>query len=137
MARRNPILPGYKYLGGSSRRYKTPDGDEISRREYENRRLQQFGWDSWADYQYAKKNNDEWLRDVGTLASEQGKKRSDFGPTSPFARKWLDMRQARRNNEDDLLDPDGPLADYLVYTGKRQPDDWWTVGNTDKIKGKG
>jgi len=134
MAKRNPVLPGYKALGGSSRNYLTPTGEKISRRKYEDIRLRQFGWDSWADYQKAKKNDDEWLRDVGTLASEQGKKRSDFGPTSEYAQKWLVMRNARRDGGDDLYDPDGPLADYLVYTGKRQPDDWWTVGDTDKIK---
>lgn len=141
MARKNPLLPGYKALGGSARKYRTPSGETISRREYENRRLQGYGWKSWGEYQKAKRS-DDWLRLEGIYTRAREIKRSTIGPTSEFALKSLATMRARdkvRNAtskkkimqaEDELYDAEGPLADWLVYVGVRQPEDYWDVGDT-------
>lgn len=132
MPKRIPVLPGFSRIkGDSARRYKDPSGQTISRREYENIRLRKEGWESWSDYQQTKKS-DDWLRFEGIYADKKGLKRNQIGPTSDFAKRYIDAfkRKGRKDEPEDLYDPDGPLADFLVLTGHRQPDDYWEVGET-------
>lgn len=50
---------------------------------------------------------------------------------SEFSQRYLTLQLARDTmDESDLKSPDGPLADYLVWIGLRDADDWWDVGDT-------
>lgn len=130
MARKIPVLPGYTYLGGSARRYRDPEGNEISRRQYEDERLRRIGWKNWTDYQNTKRRNDQWIRDQGIYTRKQGIKKRDVGPDSEFARAYL---AARKDKGKDRYRHDGPLHDYLVLVGLRKEDDYWDVGDTPTL----
>lgn len=136
-------LPGWKRTPGKSERYVPParererlaasgklrsDGT-VSRRQYENYRAQKAGWSSWSDYQRTRKS-DDYNRLLNIGIANRGLSRRDIGVESDFSRLSNEVRQARADNAADLYDPDGPLADLLVYVGLRQPDDYWDVGDT-------
>lgn len=125
-------LRGYTPLGGSSRKYRTPGGRIISRREYDNRRARAAGFKNryeveqfrtniiarsrWADWQY----------DV--------KQRTGRLPTWDM---YADVREVRRRRavlkrkhpglsgsdldayDSELVAPDGPLARILDASGRR------------------
>lgn len=123
-------LPGWKRLGGSAERYRNPEGREVSRRQYENARARAAGWGSWSDYQRHRKS-DDYNRWLNVAIDNRGLTRRDIGVESDFSRQYLGVRQARRDNDEDALrNPNGVLADYLVYLGLRSEDDWWDVGDT-------
>ena len=125
-------LPGWTRIGGSAERYRSPAGENVSRRQYENARAQNAGWKSWSQYQTWAKSDDSrrWLRialDNGVVQS-----RRDVGVESEYAQYARDVETARANNDADALrDPDGPLADYLVYLGLRDSGDDWDMNDTD------
>lgn len=124
-------LPGWTKLGGSAQRYRTPEGREVSRRQYENVRAQQAGWKNWSQYQRTRRKDDNYLKwwgrakGAGTVPMNQ-----KASPVSEFSKKYLAVQKARAGNDPDLYDPDGPLADLLIYTGDREPDWEWDVGDT-------
>lgn len=124
-------LPGWQRLGGSAERFRDPAGRVVSRRQYENVRARGAGWRSWSEYQRTRKSPQfkRAIRDAELT-------RREVGPTAPISRKWNKVLEARANDAPNLYDPDGPLADYLIYIGRRQKDDWWDVGDTPQGVGK-
>lgn len=123
-------LPGWKRLGGSAERYRNPAGEVVSRRQYENARAQRAGWRNWSDYQRTRKS-DDYNRWLNRAIDEKGLTRRDIGVDSEFSQRYLTLQLARDTmDESDLKSPDGPLADYLVWIGLRDADDWWDVGDT-------
>lgn len=118
-------LPGWTALGGSSRRFLNPAGQEVSRRQYENARAAASGWQSWSQYQRVR-NTDDFARWAG-IAKEKGDR---VGPDSDLATKYAAVEKARDEGASDLYDPDGPLADLLTYLDLRAEGDWWDVGDT-------
>lgn len=148
MAKRKPIGAGigeglgeglaesvadYVKLPGKKERYRNKrTGKTISRRQYENLRAREAGWGSWSEYQ-REARTDDWLRWRGIAAHEAGVKPKKLGMRSEFSKKYLKMKVARNGGvhvAPDLYDPDGPLAEFLVYLGLRKPDDEWMVGDT-------
>lgn len=124
------VLPGWKRLGGSAERYRNPSGEVVSRRQYENERARRAGWRNWSDYQRERKS-DDYNRWLNIAIDKQGLTRKDIGMASDFSRQYLSVQLARRTGDDDALrDPEGTLANFLVYLGLRQPGDWWDVGDT-------
>jgi hypothetical protein len=131
-------LEDYVRLPGTAQRYKNKrTGKVISRRQYENLRARSLGWDSWSEYQREAKKPD-WIRWVGIEARREGlsatKKGNfyypQFGMASRFAQNYIPLKRARDRDSSILYDPEGPLADWLVYLGLRQPDADWDVGET-------
>lgn len=129
-------LPGWTRLGGSAERFRNPEGRVVSRRQYENERAKQAGWSSWSEYQRTRKTPQFQRAIKDAIDKGAIRTRRDVGPTADISRKWNDVLEARRNDAPNLYDPDGPLADYLIYIGRRQPDDWWDVGDTPSGAGK-
>lgn len=127
------ILDDWVKLPGRSERYKNRrTGKIISRRQYENLRAKSLGWGSWSEYQ-REARSDDWLRWRGIAAFKQGKKPKQLGMTSEFSSRFLKLKRARNGGvhvAPNLYDPDGPLAEFLVYLGLRQPDNEWIVGET-------
>lgn len=136
-------LRGWKRSPGKAERYTPPPAERerlraagrlrsdgtVSRRQYENYRAQKAGWRSWSDYQRERKS-DDYNRLLNIGVENRGLTRRDIGVESEFSKLVVDVRRARADNAADLYDPDGPLADLLVYVGLRQLDDHWDVGDT-------
>lgn len=126
--RKAKLLPGYKRLPGSARRYRTPDGKTISRRQYENRKARATGYSSWSELQRirsgkskklrkaqgedATKTYDRWLaRAKETTGLDQWALQD---PDSEFNRLL-----AKAADDDFDLKAQGAFHDFLVYLGYR------------------
>ena len=62
-----------------------------------------------------------------------------YGPTSPLGKATAGVRREREQRRRDQKAPDpnrpdGPLATYLVYQGRRDPEASYRVGETPKRK---
>lgn len=127
------LLDEWEKLSGKSERYRNrKTGRIISRRQFENLRAKAVGWRSWSEYQ-RESRKDDWYRWRGIAAHKQGKKPRSLGMTSEFSANYVKLKRARNGGihvAPDLYDPDGPLAEFLVYLGLRKPDDEWMVGET-------
>lgn len=151
-APRPPALRGYKKVPGSSR-YFTPSGKEISRRQYDNRRLKKLGWNN--RYQAEKYRESGAYNKWRHRLLNAGKKPSELTIFSPAARSAfeIDIDRAERevarirkssdydppdrgaNNlriEKDprLRNPEGPLSEMLQWLGFRDDEMEWEVGDT-------
>lgn len=127
------ILDEWEKLPGKSERYRhRKTGRIISRRQFENLRAQALGWKSWSEFQ-RESRKDDWYRWRGIAAHKQGVKPKRLGMASEFAMRYVKLKRARNGGvhiDPNLYDPDGPLAEFLVYLGLRKPDDEWMVGET-------
>lgn len=124
-------LRGYKPLGGSSRRYRTPGDKIISRREYDNKRAQAAGFSNryelekfrsdlqrgrWADWIYDVKQHTGRMPTFQNYADvrEVRQRRAELD------RKYPDLKGSARDKKDRaLVAPDGPLANILDASGRR------------------
>lgn len=125
-------LRGYRALGGSSRRYLTPSGKEISRREYDDKRaqaagfrnryeLEQFrtktiGGSRWSSWQYDVRQRTGQLPtwDLYADVREVRERRQALRARYPeLSGKELDSKDRK------LVAPDGPLARILDASGRR------------------
>ena len=116
-------------LPGKAERYKRA-GKTISRRQYENLKARAVGFKSVSEFQRMART-DDFLRFRGIAAfnAKRGPRRY-AGLTSGFTQRMLKVKRSREGERKDLYDPDGPLADLLVYLGLRKPDAEWNVGDT-------
>lgn len=124
-------LRGYTPLGGTSRKYRTPGGKIISRREYDNRRAKQAGFRNryelekyreslqrgrWGDFIYDIRQHTgrqpDWsvyadIREVRARRAELKRNYPDLGG------------QDRDSRDSKLVAADGPLARILDASGRR------------------
>lgn len=131
MARGLPDIPGYQRVkGDSARRVRTPDGNLISRRHYEDLRFKAAGWRSWRDYQNEMLDDSyvRWLSNA--IVKGRGTERELRAAGSEFNRKFLKTRKARFDRTKRGRSPSGPFADFLIYTGDRDEADDWDVGDS-------
>lgn len=127
-----PDLPGYERLRGDSARrvVDTSTGEILSRREYENRRFEAAGWESWRDYQNRAKDP-AYMRWSLEAASEQKKTVRDIRHSdSEFNRLFLQARDAKFDRTAKGKNPRGPFAKLLVYAGLRQEGETRDVGDS-------
>lgn len=116
-------------LPGKSERYKRA-GKVISRRQFENLKARAVGFKNVSEFQRMART-DDFLRFRGIAAFRAGRKPRNFaGLTSPFTQRMLKVKRARQSDSGALYDPDGPLAELLVWLGLRKPDAEWNVGDT-------
>jgi hypothetical protein len=140
------LLPGYKRLPGTARRYETPSGESISRRQYENRVFSKSGWASWSEFQRVSQE-DEYKRFARAYANDQkgkpwyrqraGKEkfshyqyrsripRGMLEPDSEFNQAYL---KARRSGFRATVG--GPFDKFLKMIGLRDPDATYDVGDS-------
>lgn len=132
-----PGLRGYRRVPGASLRYITPSGREISRREYDNRRLRALGFRN--RYELEQLRTSRAGRKWGMDLIEAGNR--------PTFRDWADIkqirdrraalkrrhpeldRQALDSRDSGLTAADGPLARILDRTGRR-PLSGYAVGSS-------
>lgn len=116
-------------LPGKSERYKRA-GKVISRRQYENLKARAVGFKNVSEFQRMART-DDFIRFRGIAAfSAKRSARRYAGLTSPFTQRMLKVKRSRESERKDLYDPDGPLAELLVWLGLRKPDAEWNVGDT-------
>lgn len=78
-----------------------------------------------------RKSDDFNRRVLQAVNNEMPMSRRDVGMQGEFTQAYMDVREARANNDQrQLRDPNGDLADFLVLIGYRDADDWWDVGDT-------
>lgn len=125
-------LRGYTPLGGTSRKYRAPDGSVISRREYDNRRAQDAGfrnryhleqfrtdviartrWSNWAyDVKRHTGRNPTW-QDYGDVREVRARR-------ARLRRRYPTLTgQDLDSHDKQLVAPDGPLARILDASGRR------------------
>ena len=140
---------GWVRVPGTAGRYRPPQAlrakfkregklraGTVSRRTYENERVQKVGWRNWSDYQRARKS-DDYNRLVNRAIVERGETRRDIGPESEFSQLYLEMeadQEVRQGDRD--LSPEGPLAQMLIYVGLRDPEATYDVGDTPGETGR-
>lgn len=124
--RRRSTLKGYTPLGGSSRRYRTPTGETISRRQYDNIRYGKAGFASTSQYRKVTRS-DSYKRWLSMAADTHAIDSVDelTEPDSEFNRLL-----AKAIDDGFSKDADGSFHDFLVYTGWRLPGDTWDVGDS-------
>ena len=123
-------VPGWRRVPGE-RRYFNPAGENVSEYQYRNALAKQSGWDSYWDYRKTARDRD-WIAERREAMIEQRLSKWQTGMTSDLAESYTTARDARRSGAPNLNDADGPLADYLVYIGRRDPDWDFAVGDTGK-----
>lgn len=97
----------------------------ITRGELENVRAKDAGWDSRSERDYARKSNEykRWIR--GSLDS----KAPFIMPRDKFEQLYI---AAKRDNDFNNTDYNGPFARLLVAVGLRDEDATYPVGQTPK-----
>lgn len=126
-----PILPGYVRVPGSAGRYRTPDGHEISRRQYENERIRQSTpYTSLSEFTRVKNEpkyqlySKAWAASKGVPVSQTRKADSDF------ARQYAQIKKEGWNRSHDKA-----WARLLVDIGWR--DESWLVDVGDSPTASG
>lgn len=127
-------IKGYRFLGKPSERYLTPDGREISRRQYENEKKALMGWRNWYDYQYTVTSDKRYRHFLTTTSGTDFSKRkslkkanSDFNALYLKARKET---QGKFGAHKKGRDPKGAFAQLLIATGLRDSRATYDVGET-------
>lgn len=128
-------VEGYEKVPGSSRRYRNVEtGETISRRQFDNLRIQRgaspFQNRSEIERYRSGRNLEaqRYARTANVVRKMSPVQRPGLDPddlTSEYTRLYV---EAKRNRRD--LSPDGPLAQFLKFIGLREPDDSWDVGET-------
>lgn len=140
-------LRGYTPIkGDSARRYRTPGGKIISRREYDNKRLKKLGWNNRSEAE--KFRTSRFYTQKRARLEANGRVPDEVSIFTEFAafvrdidwglvdRLYADVDAMRKAGipEDVINDPNGVLAEALVLEGARLPDWEWAVGDTPKGK---
>lgn len=129
-------LPGWRPLPkdhpsyeAKARRYLSPSGDVVSRRQYDNERLESSGWDSKADFdnRFTARKNRGYKRWI-----DAAERNLDI-PHKQLAKVDSEFNQAYLRMRDDGFNqsPDGTMAEFLVFIGLRRPDQDSPVGDGD------
>lgn len=122
---------GWTKLPGSSERYLSPEGEEVSRRQYDNLRAEAEGWGSRSAYE-RRYEDPTYLWATKRLAQEQGKRASQIDRMGSEAnKKLLKAKRTGWGKSKEGRSPRGPMAKLLVEMGMRDPSATYAVGDTD------
>lgn len=127
MARPRDSFAGYERLPGPARRIRTPSGEIISRRQFENRRFRAIGWKNWREFQ--DRFDDPMYRDflksaglvTGTPIRTLSRANDEF--TRSYIRHRDTIRRRRAGAQSDA-------AQWLVKIGKRPAGATYPIGDT-------
>lgn len=128
MARHRFDLDEWERTGSpSAERYRNRrTGEELSRRQMENRRARASGWESWSEYQRVRRKGRGIHRFTEMAEEEKGiSSRKLAAPESKFMQKY---RKAYRAGF--TTGKSGAFADFLEYIEVRPKDADYQVGDT-------
>src|SRR4051812_29143537 len=108
---------GWEKLPGSSERYRSPSGEVVSRRQYDNARFADAGWRNRADYE--RRHDDPTYRHFQDIAMRTKglSRRQVDAPDSEFARRALAARAVGYGKGRAGRGARGPMARFLVWLG--------------------
>lgn len=131
---------GWTKLPGSSERYVSPEGQVVSRRQYDNKRAQAAGYRNRSEFEARYEDPSyRWaieriqLQKFGAI-NEANRKRIDRIGTqeSQMIHKAQETGWGRVDRSDRT--PNGPMAQLLVAMGLRDPSATYAVGDTEGRK---
>ncbi len=138
--RASELPRGYSRIPGRAERYRTPNGETVSRRQIENIAARKAGWSSWSEYQRVAqtrtyRNQLEMAVKGNGLPDTVKSYRTQAGYNSPFSRAYARfIKEGPVSNghwtSNHSTSPDGPLAQLLVVQGYRDEDATYDVGET-------
>lgn len=119
---------GWEKLPGSSERYRSPSGEIVSRRQYDNARYTDTGWRNRADYE--RRHSDPTYRHFQQIAMRQLglTRRQVESPDSEFAKRILKARAVDYGKGRRGRGAKGPMAKFLVWLKMRDPGADFPVG---------
>lgn len=123
---------GWTKLPGSSERYLSPDGREVSRRQYDNERAREAGFANRSEFENRYKDP-KWRWAVENLAQAEGKTRRQIDRIG--SRETEMIRKAQRTSWGRTpagRRPEGDMGRLLVAMGLRDPSDSYPVGETQR-----
>ena len=130
-----PRLSGWTRLPGTAERYRKPDGEVVSRRQYDNARARAKGHTSYSQFQRMRKDRRYVLGERDAVLQQGITKYSTRRLESEYNTLYTAMIADAGPDRD--LSWNGPLGQYLVYTGDREADWRFDVGQTDEyLKGR-
>ena len=124
---------GWKRLPGTAERYLSPTGEIVSRRQYDNLRAKELGWESRA--QFERRYDDptylwafrRFMR-ANKMSITQARRADRMGGSmnkmlrAAQATGWGKTKEGR--------DPRGPMSRLLVEINMRDPTATYAVGDT-------
>lgn len=125
---------GWTRLGGSAERYLSPDGREVSRRQYDNERAKDEGWGNRSEYENRFKDPTylwawrQYQRNQ-KISVPEARKRDRMG--GDLNKKLREAQRTGWGKTKTGRDPRGPMSKLLVDMGLRDPSATYAVGNTD------
>lgn len=130
--------PGWTKLPGASERYRSPSGEIVSRRQYDNARYIDAGWRNRADFE--RRYNDstyKYLVDkiAHNAARESGKSSRELRakidhPGSTTSKLILEARRTGYGKARAGRGKSQAMARLLVLAGLRDPNATYPVGAT-------
>jgi len=125
---------GWTKLAGTSERYVSPDGHEVSRRQYDNERAKEQGWSNRSEYErrYEDKNYLWALRQyqrANKMTISQARAADRLG--GDLNKKLRAAKATGWGKTQAGRDPRGPMSKLLVDMGMRDPSATYAVGDTD------
>lgn len=114
----------------TKRLYLNPQGEIVSRRQYDNARLQGEGWQSKADYdsRLSAHKDRGYARWLEAAEENTGLSRRELGRAdSEFNQLFLDARDDKWSK-----DPNGSFAQFLEAIGVRESGADYAVGESPK-----
>jgi hypothetical protein len=125
---------GWTRLPGSAERFLSPEGEVVSRRQYDNLAAQEAGWRNRAEFE-RRYDDPTYLWAARKLANKQGvriQKIDRIGTKD--SGELLAAMKTRWGKTPEGRSPRGPMARLLVDLGMRDPSATYAVGNTDGRK---
>lgn len=118
MARKSrPLVEGWTRISAS--RYRDPEGVEVSRRQYDNARLQTLGFSTRAERE--RLSHDPTYRHfMNLIAEREGRTRTAIVRDPEFSRLAGEAQRQGWGKKREGRSPDSPTAKILVRAGLRR-----------------
>lgn len=130
---------GWTKLSGTAERYLSPSGEVVSRRQYDNARAKEQGWNNRSEYERRYEDKTYlWLyrqyQRNNKLTVSQARVEDRMG--GKLNKKLRAAQQSGWGKTAAGRDPRGPMSKLLVEAGLRDPSATYAVGDTDGAKGR-
>lgn len=128
------LRPGWTRVSGTAERFISPEGEEVSRRQYDNLRARELGWQSRSEYE-RRFEDPTYLWAWNTYRHNQKmtitRARQLDRMGQPLDRELLAAKRTGWGKTKAGRDPNGPMSKLLVDMGIRDPFAEYAVGETD------
>lgn len=130
---------GWTKLPGTAERYLSPSGEVVSRRQYDNERAKQLGWENRSQFE-ARYQDTTYL---WALRKYQRENKMSIGQVrrldrmgGPLSQKLRKAQATGWGKTKEGRSPKGPMSQLLIELGLRDPTATYAVGDTDGARGR-